>query len=346
MMARPLLANRTTTRRGFSLVELMVGIVVAMAAVIVVMQVFKASEGQRRAASGGDDAQTTGAIALSLLQRDLRQAGQGFSNPSLLDCQLRLTGGRSIARLAPVTINPAGIPAGDTNTDVVLIAYGSGQGSPEGTLINTQPGATTYAVTAPQAFVANDYVVATPQNRAAPCALDLTTVQGAPSGGNVTVALGMTNAPNGALFTFGATPRFVAYAVRSGRLTTCDFLLQDCTSTDASNWPEVGDGIVSLRAEYARDTSPSRDAVPDVYDQTTPSSWCGWSRIVAARVVLVARSRQPEKEDVPASAPSWSGAASIVIGGDGWKRYRYKTYETTVPLRNMPPATDVNFASC
>lgn len=345
-MDRLSLKTSAPARRGFSLVELLVGIVVAMAAVIVVMQVFKVSEGQRRAASGGDDAQTTGAIALSLLQRDLRQAGQGFSNPALLDCQLRLGNSRSITHLAPVTINPAGIPAGDSNTDVVLVAYGTGQGSPEGSLINSQPGAATYAVTAPQAFVANDYVVATPQNRAAPCALDLTTVAGAPAGTNVAVALGMTNAPNGALFTFGATPRFVAYAVRSGRLTTCDFLTQDCTSSDAANWSEVGDGIVSLRAEYARDTSASRDAIPDVYDQTTPSSWCGWSRVVATRVVLVARSRQPEKEDVAASAPSWSGAASIVIGGDGWKRYRYKTYETTVPLRNMPPAGDVNFTSC
>lgn len=346
MMPRRLTMRRSAPARGFSLVELMVGIVVAMAAVIVVMQVFKASEGQRRAASGGDDAQTTGTIAMSLMQRDLRQAGLGFTKPALLGCQLNLTGGRSIANLAPVTINPAGIPAGDSNTDVVMIGYGSGQGSPDGSLINSQPGAATYSVTAPQAFPAKEYVVATPQNRATPCALALTTVSGTPTGNNVAVALGMANAANGALFTFGQSPRFVVYAVRSGRLTACDALVQDCTSSDASNWPEVGDGIVSLRAEYARDTSVTRDAVPDVFDQTTPTTWCGWSRVVAVRVVLVARSRQPEKEVVPASAPSWTGSASIVIDGTDWDHYRYKTYEATVPLRNVPPAGDTNFVSC
>ena len=125
--------------RGLSLIELLVGIVVAMVAVVVVMQVFKVSEGQRRATTGGDDAQTTGTVALTLLQRDIRQAGQGLSNNALLDCQLRLPNGRSITRLGPVTINPTGIAAGDANTDVLMVAYGAGLGSPEGSLISAQP---------------------------------------------------------------------------------------------------------------------------------------------------------------------------------------------------------------
>ena len=37
---------------GFSLVELMVGIVVAMVAVIVIMQVFRMTEGHRRSTTG------------------------------------------------------------------------------------------------------------------------------------------------------------------------------------------------------------------------------------------------------------------------------------------------------
>ena len=109
MMQRPVL-HRPRRPSGFSLVELMVGIVVAMAAVIVVMQVFKVSEGQRRNTTGGDDAATTGAIALSLMQRDLRQAGQGFTTAQLLDCKLNLGNGRSVGELVPVQINPTGIP--------------------------------------------------------------------------------------------------------------------------------------------------------------------------------------------------------------------------------------------
>jgi type IV pilus assembly protein PilW len=51
----------------------------------------------------------------------------------------------------------------------------------------------------------------------------------------------------------------------------------------------------------------------------------------------VARSRQSEISDVPAAAPTWSAGASTPITlDDGWQKFRYKTFETTVPLRNMP----------
>lgn len=335
--------------RGFSMVELMVGIVVALSAALVVAEIFKVSEAQRRTTSGGDDAQTTGALAISMLQRDLRQAGQGFSTLQLLACQLNLGNGRTVPELAPVAINPAGIASGDANTDVLLVAYGSGWGLPEGTLINTQPGPAVYAVAAPQAFQLNDRVIAAPANRATPCALNLTTVSANPTATSVQVALGMANASNGTLYNLGSAPRFLAYAVRDGQLTVCDFMTQDCTNSSLTNWTEIADGIVSLRAEYARDTSTPRDTVADVFTTTAPASTaCDWSRIVGLRLAVVARSRQAEKSAVPASAPSWSGSAPITLSNTNgaWQLYRYKTFETMVPLRNTPVAADVNFVGC
>lgn len=339
---------RQRLSRGFSLVELMVGIVVAMAAVLVVTQIFRISEGQRRTSTGGDDAQTTGAIAMSQLQRDLRQAGQAFSNAQLLDCQLQVTATRTIAELVPVIINPAQVPDGDDNTDVIVVSYGAGWGSPEGSLINTQPGPATYSVAAPQAFPLGDRVVAAPQIRATPCVVTLTTISQAPTPTNVFVTTGMAGAANGTLFNFGRTPRFLAYAVRSSRLTVCDFLTQDCTSADPANWSEVAEGIVMLRAEYAKDTTVPRDLSVDSYDQTSPTTVCGWSRVVGVRLVLVARSRQPEKTAVTLNAPSWAGSAPIDLSAVpvDWQTYRYKTFETTVPLRNTPGAAEPDFVSC
>lgn len=336
------------THRGFSLVELMVGIVVAMAAVIVVTQIFRVSEGQRRTTSGGDDAQTTGAIAMSLIQRDLRQAGQGFSNAQLLDCQLQLTASRTLNNLVPAIINPAQVPPGDDDTDVIVISYGSGWGAPEGSLINSQPAAATYSVGAPQAFPLGDRVVAAPQNRATPCVVTLTSISAAPTATNAFVSQGMAGASNGTLFNLGRQPRFLAYAVRSSRLTVCDFVTQDCTDNDPANWTEVAEGIVSLRAEYAKDTTVPRDLSVDVYDQTAPTTVCGWSRVVGLRLVLVSRNRQPETANVAASAPSWAGSAPLVFSNvnPNWQLYRYKTFETTVPLRNAPGAAEPDFVSC
>jgi len=336
--------------RGFTLVELLVGIVVAMAAVLVVTQVFRLSEGQRRATSGGDDAQTTGAIALSLLQRELRQAGQGLMTPRLLGCQLDLGGGRSVPSLAPVVINPEGIPKGEDDTDVLLIAYGSGWGSPEGGLIGLQPGPATYAVPGSLSYEAGDRVIATQQNRPDPCALTLTSVLGAPTASTVTVALGVADAANGVLYNLGRAPRFLAYAIRDRRLTVCDLTTQDCSNITAANWTGIADNVVSLRAEYALDTSTPRDGFVDSYagGAATPTTACGWARVVGLRVVITARNREADKADVTASAPNWSGSASspITLPGEDWQRYRYKTFESTVPLRNAPGAAESNYATC
>jgi type IV pilus assembly protein PilW len=325
-----------TRQHGFSLIELMVGIVVAMVAVIVVMQVFSVSEAHRRTTTGGDDAQSVGAIALTLLQRDLRQAGQGFSNLRLLGCDLALQAGWTLNGLAPLTINHADIAAGDAGTDTLLIAYGSGLGSPEGDRINSQPGANIYSVATASAFALNDWVVATPGSRQTPCGLSLTQVSAAPTPPNVTVNSGTVGVANGVLFNLGPAPRIVAYAVRNSRLTLCDFQTQDCRSANSVNWSEIADGIVSLRAEYGRDTSVPPDAELDGYDQATPSSACGWSALLAMRLVVVARNGQLEKTDITAAAPTWAAGASAPISLTGnWQRYRYKTFETTVPLRNV-----------
>lgn len=66
---------------GLSLVELMVGMVIGLLATLVIMQAFSAFEGQRRATTGTADAQTNGSLALMNIQRDLQAAGFGLSLP-------------------------------------------------------------------------------------------------------------------------------------------------------------------------------------------------------------------------------------------------------------------------
>lgn len=325
----------TARRRGFSLIELLVGIVVAMLAVIVVMQVFRVAEGSRRTTTGGDDAQTTGIIALSVLQRDIQQAGQGLNSDLVIGCDLALRAGVNITNLGGVTINHPNVPAGDANTDTLTIVYGSSNGAPEGLRINTQPGAAVYAVASSQTFTTNDWVIAARAPRPTPCSLSLTQVTAQPAFSQVTVGIGTPAAANGALFNLGQTPVAVAYAVRNGQLTQCDFQRADCTKADAGNWPAFGEGVVSLRADYAKDTN--KDSVVDTFDQATPSTMCGWYQASAVRIGLLVRSGQLEKDNVTQAAPTWSASASapFVPPGSDWQQFRYKPFETTVPLRNI-----------
>jgi type IV pilus assembly protein PilW len=110
--------------------------------------------------------------------------------------------------------------------------------------------------------------------------------------------------------------------------------------------------IVNMQALYGKDTSG--DGVIDLYDNATPTTTAGWAQVIAVRLAIVARSGQYEKEDVTPSAPQWDlGATPTVTGAStcglsqcvtlnvnsdmsaDWKRYRYKVYDTVIPLRNI-----------
>ena len=127
---------------------------------------------------------------------------------------------------------------------------------------------------------------------------------------------------------------------------------------------------MSLRAQYGRDTTDgnlldptiSMDGTVDVWDQTVATSvtpvstipaantnTCGLARIAAIRLALVTRSSQPEKApggvNVTAAAPTWVGSATAPIDltltrpdtatWPTWADFRYKVFETTVPIRNI-----------
>jgi type IV pilus assembly protein PilW len=80
-------------------------------------------------------------------------------------------------------------------------------------------------------------------------------------------------------------------------------------------------------------------------------------RITSVRLVLVARNGQPEKKEVTTNPPTWRGSTVSASGdalplngeslsidlstnvgvptGFTWNNYRYKVFQTVVPLRNM-----------
>lgn len=327
---------------GFSLIEILVGLGIGMIGIIVIMQVFSVSEGQRRTTSTGGDAQTAGAIALHTLSRDLRQGGYGLASFNLLGCNITLPTG-AVVPAAPVTVNPAGIPAGDANTDVIQVVYGNANIAIEGDVVNQQSAPGTYAVRTPTNFSSGDFVVAEPETRPNPCNLLVAQVNAPPTATTVSVDTGEPGVTaRGVLYNLGQTPRVLAYAVRSGKLTVCDFTQNNCASgaTDQTVWSPIAEGVASLRAEYGRDTRApmTTNIIADTWDQAAPATACDWARIAALRLALVARSGQYDKNDITTTAPTWAGTATTPVdlsGNSDWQHYRYKTFQTVVPIRNM-----------
>jgi type IV pilus assembly protein PilW len=347
---------RAHSSAGFGLVELMVAMVIGLLGIVVMMQVFSMAEAQKRTTTGGDDAISSGAISLNGIQRDIQQSGWGISDVRVIGCNVSglVSGGASIP-LVPVTINPAGI-TGDANTDTLLVVYGNGNGTVEGDLINSQPATgdpvisavypNVYAVNAAASFtvaqagppvVMADRVVAMPQTRASPCNLALTTVTGV-NRPNVAVAAGVVAMLGGRLYNLGSAPVVRAYAIRNRALVVCDYVASNC-ATNAGVWMAIADNVVSLRAQYGRDTAAANmDAIVDVWDQNiattaTPVSnnaakntqACGLMRVSAVRIALVARSSQPEKrldgtltsgQYVTPATLGWAGSDALAIAID------------------------------
>jgi type IV pilus assembly protein PilW len=107
-----------------------------------------------------------------------------------------------------------------------------------------------------------------------------------------------------------------------------------------------------MRVQYGRDTtSPNMDGIMDQFDQTLPATACDLARISAIRIALVARNIQ-HGPVVTSAAPLWAGSTVVAAttanpianptavpidlsNNPDWAHYRYKVFQTIVPLKNM-----------
>lgn len=136
-------------QRGFTIVELMVGIVIALIASIVIFQVFAVSESYKRSTTGGSDALQSGGLSAYTLSRLIAAGGAGFASmPDAVGCPLGVFRGNTqlfgqtdspyrIATALPepfesaidfrLTLAPALIIAGadDDEPDVLMVMAGN-----------------------------------------------------------------------------------------------------------------------------------------------------------------------------------------------------------------------------
>ena len=76
----------TRCQKGFSLIEILVGVAIGLLAMAAIANIFAVSEGHKRTTMAGADAQTNGAIALYMIEREIRMSGWGMdTTPFLLD---------------------------------------------------------------------------------------------------------------------------------------------------------------------------------------------------------------------------------------------------------------------
>jgi type IV pilus assembly protein PilW len=377
-------------QRGMSIVELMVGMMIALIGVVVMFQVFAVNEGVRRSTTAGSDEQTSGLLSLLLLERELRVAGYGINDSTLLGCKMKMYDAMRTPNIQDFTLAPARVEKNtDDQPDKIHVIYGGVTRTAGASPIFEPMDSTTAPITLPwrYGFVPSDLIAV---GEAGSCTVrEVTSTPGSKD-----LAFGVGPYTNG-YSNQSQSPRFndpagtpVAYGmaamianlgpnpvrneitVQVGQANPADnhkLVVTNLLGQLASPNP-VGEQIVHLKAEYGIDDGVSNgtvsrasylpdDNVIDKFTVTEPTDAQGWSRVRAVRVALVSRSLTPEK---PLSGTAcdatadYSTATTYPVrwargpdapdgrpidlrhpGNPDWRCYKYRVYETTIPLRNM-----------
>lgn len=359
--------------QGFTLIELMVGMVIGLLTTIVIAQVLINSEGRRRSTVAGSEAQVNGALALYAVQRDLQMAGYGLTSAvDGIGCEIRAqrSGVDYTFVLAPVVITDGA--AGAPDSLLVMSSAKVSYSVPSRVVTNHPRTAANFFVNTTLGTADGDLMLAVPGiiDAANWCSVfNVTGIGGASqlihnsgSGGPWNQPGGQTIFPAngyGAVGSYAADPTKGSYLVNLGQFVTRQVQISAgqvlqvanfSTATAATTTEDLFPDIVNLQAFYGKDTDGN--GVVDTYDNVTPTTGAGWRQVLSVRIAIVARSAQMEKENATTTQPLWDvGNATAVVGSAAcgssrcitlsvntlpdWQRYRYKVYDSIVPLRNM-----------
>ncbi|MCB4809850.1 PilW family protein [Methylovorus menthalis] len=328
---------------GFSLVELMVGIIIALLGSLVILQVFSITEQSKQTTTSGSDAQQNGALAMLLMDKDMRQAGYGMNVTACTGpcagsgfmggtVNINDSGPRTVAA-TPFVFAPILIMQGAANApDTIVVSYGNAATTsvPEYTRGDMRSGTdsinvnsnnmetySVYGYSLGDVLVLADATTGTGdviQYSGADNTDDRVKHEtGSYQLGPVTQAFryndGVLPVYGGGslLFNLGPAPVNNSYSIvqdSAGRRN----LVQTNNMTGSQSI--IAADIVDLQAEYGKDTD--NDDVIETWDTVTPTGAnfaalnSAWEQVKAVRYGLVARSIKREPAcNVTTTLPVW-----------------------------------------
>ncbi|HVS27699.1 MAG TPA: PilW family protein [Burkholderiales bacterium] len=356
--------NHVARNKGFSMVEILVGMVIGLLGVIIIMQIFALAEGQKRTTTSGSDAQTNGNISLYSVEHDVRLSGYGISLAAL-GCSISTSYNSSTTNpgtltLAPVVITDGGVDAsGNALPDTLSVLYSRNTmtGLPQTLAYVNLQADTQSTIGSTFTAAANDLVVYYQSGKN--CTLAQVTAVAnntvlnhdnslTPNWNNSAIFPASGYDVNSNVFNFGP----MAYRIYSIDTVNNNLQFTQVNASGPSLFLAAGE-IVNLQAQYGKDTGAhaghvAGDNIVDAWDTVTPGlippagagTNAQWQQIIAVRLAILARSGQYEKPTTAGVctattvAPSWTGGTMAVPGGLP-SCYRYKMFETVVPLRNI-----------
>jgi len=359
---------------GLSLVELLVGILIGLVATLAISNLFSGFEARKRMIAGGADAQSSGVLATYYIQRDAQNAGNGLplnnsGDPSPLLCPIDTS-----INQAGVVINlsPVVIVDGGAGSDSVRIRYGnpgSGGASLRATGTMTAPTLDGRLMGCQE----NDVVLFHQNPANSNCSLGRLQKLNPNQAVNTLSDLNVTPTASPVTDLNGANQvRFSclgAWNQYQYSINAAFELTRTGGTSGAAPFPNsvavpVASDIVALQAQYGvtntEDTaSPATTAARflNQVDQWVDATGVfgpaitlfDRNRIRAIRIAVIARDGNLQRTIVSqacnGTAPGiskvciWQSAATPanvdLSNVPNWQRYRYRSFEVTIPLRNV-----------
>jgi len=336
--------------KGFSLVEIMVGMALGLLTVLIIMQAFSVFENQKRTTTATSDAQENGLMAVVQLEQEIRNAGIGLTNSAALNCTKILSYYNGVTPapgmpsgsggMAPVSITDGGATGSDT---ITMLRGTNFLGAIPSTITATMPSSSAELnVSRTTGFSNGDLILLTQGGNCT--IMQVTQVQDSALKIQHNPGSSALYNPSASFYNTAPGDTWPAYTT-GAQAQNFGSLITNTYSIDANYSLQIVDtsgtvttlvkDIVSLQAQYGIANAGSQN-VSNWVDADATSGFntldsSKVKRIKAVRITVVARSGKKEATNVTTGAP---GGVNISTLPD-WQKYRYRVYTTIIPLRNV-----------
>lgn len=345
-------------QQGTGLVEVMVAIIVGMLITLLIYQVFSGFESQRRVTVGSATAQQSGVLALHAMTRVMAMAGWGQVGGGGPQCTQFYTYDAATSQpwpsvsVWPVTIADGGLRSGSGSSlpDAITINSGSSVRASAPAMLQKTMSAPLESlfVNSAVGYATGDLVWVSEGSQCTlmqlsvvdTFALRLAHQPGSAAPYNPTAAYASAN----------GWPRYSnnARIFNTGRMTITTYgisgsdLVADIgTGGSAATRIEVAAEVINLQAQYGLSTQANTLPITSWVDATGATA-ATLGRVRAIRLAVLSRSTEARRPDLanrcaaPVVPLPWPGAPPFDLGGNADVAcYRYRVFQTVVPLRNV-----------
>ena len=312
-------------QRGFGLIEIMVGVVIGLIAVLVIYQVYAVAEGFKRNTTAAGEAQQNGLFSAFVLGMEIGNGGAGMAAAAQDLASCPDPGGAMPQRFAqsfrpiPVLITDGGASA---TSDSCVVNYSMATTLANSALFtgNAAPGAT-FPVQSPGGFHIDDLVVgiSAPTAPGSPCASSRVTAVSVPDANGIVTITQTPLFPAGGIDFFGSSvllnmgpcnrAQKIQYSVNNGVLYSTPLL--DTSGANCGNLanPLIGNPLASnilvMKVEYGIDSDLDPKRLLDTWVQASAAPWdpatllpspiTTINQIKAVRIGIIVQSEQFDK---------------------------------------------------